>query len=68
MTWYDPQEIKDQADGSKVQPEFAPEATEGYEDVDGKIMRETTTALIDRADAIAQTIADEITNGPEATF
>jgi len=27
MTWYDPDEVKDQADGNQIQPEFNPAAS-----------------------------------------
>lgn len=65
MTWYDPQEIKDQADGDKVQPEFNPEATEGYTDVEGEVSDEFT-ALFASVNDIANIVGTEITNGPQA--
>lgn len=33
-TWYDPDEIKAEADGAQRQPEFDPEATADYDDVE----------------------------------
>ena len=62
MTWYDPQEIKDQADGEQLQPEFAPEAEEST--TEGEVSEEFT-ALLDRTNAIAAIVAT-IDNGPEA--
>lgn len=33
-TWYDPDELRTEADGDQTQPEFTPEATEGYDEID----------------------------------
>lgn len=52
-TWYDPQELKDQADGDQTAPEFDPEATPGYDETVGGDEDGTLTALVDRANAIA---------------
>jgi hypothetical protein len=64
-TWYNPQEIRDQADGDQIDPEFDPPATPDYDDVETN-EDPAVTALIERADVIAAIIADEITNDPEA--
>ena len=69
MTWYDPEEIKYQADNDQVQPEFAPMHDllgEVYGDTEGGASDEMT-ALEERINEIAEIVATGITNGPEAT-
>ena len=67
MAWYDPDEIKDQADGDKTQPEFAPPSTPDYDESTNNLT-EAEQALIDRANAVAGIVDTQITNGPEAVF
>lgn len=64
-TWYDPDEIKAQADGAQTQPEFAPPPTPGYDEVETNAT-EAVQALVDRTNEVANIVATEITNHPEA--
>lgn len=61
MTWYNPQELKDQADGDQVQPEFDPPATPDIDLVEGG-MSDELRALIDRANEI-KAITDTLPKG-----
>jgi hypothetical protein len=50
VTWYNPDELAAQADGDKVQPEFDPEATADYDDVEeigDAVMAATVVAYTD---------------------
>jgi len=67
VTWYDPDEVKGQADGDKAQPEFDPPATPGYDESEDSLTDEEQ-ALIDRANEVANVVSTQITNGPEAVF
>lgn len=78
-TWYDPQEIKDEADGAQRQPEFAPEVAkrewdpnaEPYRDWEtdttGQEGYERVAALVAGVNRIKAIIDAQITNRPEAT-
>lgn len=65
-TWYDPDEIKAQADGDQIQPEFDPPATEGYDEVETNATEAVAAAVV-RVNEIAAIVEDEITNDPPAT-
>lgn len=54
-TWYDPQEIKDQADGDQTQPEFTPSVDPDRGTVEGEPSEEKA-ALRSRIDDIRSTI------------
>jgi len=62
-TWYDPEEIRAQADGLQIQPEFAPPPTPGYDDVETNASP-VVQAAVDRVNEIAAIVANEITNHP----
>lgn len=62
-TWYDPSEMKAQADGDQIQPEFAPPATPGYDDVETNA-DPAIQALVDRTNEVAAIVANDITNHP----
>ena len=55
MTWYDPQELKDEADGDQTPVEFAPPVDEDRGTVEGEPSEERQT-LITRIDEIRATI------------
>ena len=57
MTWYNPDELAEQADGDKTQPEFDPAATEGYADIEHVGDPAVADILTDHSDALAATIA-----------
>ena len=57
MTWYEPGELADQADGDKTAPEFDPEATAGYDEVEEIGDAEVAAALVAYTDALRATIA-----------
>lgn len=63
-TWYDPDEIKAQADGAQTQPEFDPPATPGYDDVETNA-DPVIQAAVDRVNEVAAIVASDITNHPE---
>ena len=47
-TWYEPQEIKDQADGAHLQPEFEPEVVEEEPVVEGSLSVDGAAELLAR--------------------
>lgn len=63
-TWYDPDEIKAEADGAQRQPEFAPEVIEEDPITEGVLSDEKMVALIDRS-AEVKAIVDTVPKEPE---
>lgn len=78
-TWYDPQEVQDQADGAQTQPEFDVDsqttldpdkklsAIDREQDTEGYEGTAKVSALIEGLDRIQAIIDSEITNDPEAS-
>lgn len=64
MTWYDPQEIKDEADGAQTQPEFDPETVTEDPIVEGSLSVDGAQELLDRQAEVV-TIVATIDNGDE---
>jgi hypothetical protein len=58
MAWYTPEELADQADGDKTQPEFDPAATEGYDETEAFAGdSEVAVAIVAYTDDLRTTIA-----------
>ena len=57
MTWYDPDELADQADGDQTAVEFDSEPTPGYDEVEAIGDAEVAAALVDYTDDLRTTIA-----------
>ena len=67
MTWYDPAEIKAEADDAQRQPEFDPETITEDPVVEGSLAVDGAQELLDRqAEVVA--IVDTIDNGDEPTY
>jgi hypothetical protein len=57
VTWYNPDELKDEADGDQRAPEFDPAATPGYDEIEHVGDPAVADILTDYSDALQETIA-----------
>lgn len=57
MTWYNPAELADEADGAKTPVEFDPAATADYDDIEHVGDPEVADALTEYTTALQTTIA-----------
>jgi hypothetical protein len=64
MTWYDPDELADQADGDQTAVEFDPAATPDYAEIENIGDPAVADILTDYSDALATTIAGFTQNYP----